>query len=105
MAHLVMLALTFDISLNQLLEKGIAVFFAVVLLIRLEKRMKALEAATNSQTLMFHDCLVWLGELIRRDKKVDPPTTPGMQGHLHKRATDTDSPTPFPPSKPLGGIK
>ena len=98
-------AITLDLSMNQLLEKGIAVFLLVVF----GKRLKSLEKATDRQTQMFYECITWLGELIRHDKKQGPPTSPGLP-HMHQRRNDIppdngSTPTPKPPSKPDFGVK
>lgn len=110
-----LLAMANDLTLNQLLEKGIATFFAVVLLYivvregrtqRREQKANSDEvtAALNSQTSMMRECFLWLGSLIRADKGIPPPSKPGLPGdtafHEHRRS---DDPAPGTPGHPGNG--
>jgi hypothetical protein len=99
-----MIAITFDLSLNQLLEKGIAVFFAVAFFFMGMRELRALRRSFDAQTLSMHDCFLWLGSLIRADKKIPPPTSPGLPGfHGHRRSDDTPPVPPIPPGGPTTG--
>jgi hypothetical protein len=103
-----------DMSAKELLQQSVALFFAVGFFLigisefrKMRRDMNAQAVANvkalTEQTAMMHDCFLWLGSLIRADKKIPPPTSPGLPGfHTHKRHSDPPDngsyPTPKPPS-------
>jgi|SRR6185436_15717277 len=116
-----LIAIVMDMSAKELLQQSVALFFAVGFFLiglsefrKMRRDMNAASVAAtkslNDQTLMMHDCFMWLGSLIRADKNIPPPTNPGVPV-FHKHARHEDDiqppdngsyPTPKPPSKPLG---